>query len=82
MASSNRSALALRYVGISLAATLATATAVLSAGFLVFTASGFEVSWALGILVTTTIVIALLTDLLLLPPLLMGIDRKTVERRT
>jgi len=60
---------------------LATTTAVLSAGFLVFTASGFEVSWALGILVTMTIVVALLTDLLLLPPLLMAVDRKTVERR-
>ncbi len=60
---------------------LATTTAVLSAGFLVFTASGFEVSWALGILVTMTIVIALLTDLLLLPPLLMAIDRKSVEPR-
>ena len=58
---------------------LATTTAVLSAGFLVFTASGFEVSWALGILVTMTIVIALLTDLLLLPPLLMAIDGKIVE---
>ena len=55
---------------------LATTTAVLGAGFLVFAASGFEVSWALGILVSMTIVIALLADFLLLPPLLMAIDRK------
>ena len=55
---------------------LATTTAVLSAGFLVFAASGFEVSWALGILVTMTIVIALLADFLLLPPLLMALDRE------
>ena len=54
---------------------LTTTTAVLSAGFLVFSASGFEVSWALGILVTITIIIALLTDFLLLPALLMTIDR-------
>ena len=54
---------------------LTTTTLVLSAGFLVFTASGFEISWALGILVTITIVIALLTDFLLLPTLLMAIDR-------
>ena len=55
---------------------LTTTTLVLSAGFLVFTASGFEISWALGILVTITIVIALLTDFLLLPTLLMAIDRE------
>ncbi len=55
---------------------LATTTTVLSAGFLVFAASGFEVSWALGILVTMTIVIALLADFLLLPPLLMALDGK------
>ncbi len=53
-----------------------TTTAVLSAGFLVFASSGFEVSWALGLLVTITIVLALLADFLLLPALLMAIDRK------
>ena len=53
-----------------------TTTAILSLGFLVFASSGFEVSWALGILVTITIVFAFLTDFLLLPPLLMAIDRK------
>ncbi len=51
-------------------------TAVLSAGFLVFASSGFEISWALGILVTITIVFALLADFLLLPTLLMAIDRR------
>ena len=53
-----------------------TTTAVFSLGFLVFASSGFEVSWALGLLVTITIVFALLTDFLLLPPLLMAIDRR------
>ncbi|MDE0052375.1 MAG: MMPL family transporter [Rhodospirillales bacterium] len=53
-----------------------TTTAVLSAGFLVFASSGFEVSWSLGLLVTLTIVLALLADFLLLPPLLMVIDRR------
>ena len=52
-----------------------TTTAVPAAGFLVFAASGFEVSWALGLLVTITILFALLADFLLLPPLLMAIDR-------
>ena len=53
-----------------------TTTAVLSAGFLVFASSGFEVSWSLGLLVTLTIALALLADFLLLPPLLMIIDRR------
>ena len=53
-----------------------TTTAVLAAGFLVFASSGFEVSWALGLLVTITICFALLADFLLLPPLLMAIDRR------
>ena len=53
-----------------------TTTAVLSAGFLVFATSGFEVSWALGLLVTFTILFALAADFLLLPPLLIAIDRR------
>ena len=53
-----------------------TTTAVLSAGFLVLALSGFESSWALGLLITMTILFALLADFLLLPPLLMAIDRR------
>ena len=53
-----------------------TTTAVLAAGFLVFASSGFEVSWSLGLLVTLTMALALLADFLLLPPLLMVIDRR------
>ena len=53
-----------------------TTTLVLVAGFLVFALSGFEVSWSLGLMVTGTIGFALLADFLLLPPLLMAIDRK------
>ena len=52
-----------------------TTTAILSLGFLVFASSGFELSWALGLLITITIVFALVADFLLLPPLLMAIDR-------
>ncbi len=51
-------------------------TAVLSAGFLVFASSGFEVSWALGLMVTSTILFALASDFLLLPTLLMALDRR------
>ena len=53
-----------------------TTTVVLAAGFLVYSASGFEVSWALGLMVTITIVFAIVADFLLLPPLLMAIDRR------
>ena len=53
-----------------------TTTAVLSAGFLVFATSGFEVNWTLGLMVTMTIMFALLTDFLLLPALLLTLDRE------
>ena len=46
-------------------------------GFLVFATSGFAISWMLGLLVALTLGFALVLDLLLLPPLLMAIDRKT-----
>ena len=55
---------------------LLTTTVVLSAGFMVFATSGFEVSWSLGLLVTMTIILALAADSLLLPTLLIAVDRK------
>ena len=54
---------------------LLTTSVVLSAGFLAFATSGFEVSWSLGLLVTMTIIFALAADFLLLPSLLMVADR-------
>lgn len=53
-----------------------TNSAVLAAGFLVFATSGFEVSWTLGMLVALTIGFALSADFLLLPPLLIALDRR------
>ncbi len=53
-----------------------TTSLVLASGFLVFATSGFEVSWALGLLVMLTIWFAFLADFLLLPPLLMALDTK------
>ena len=53
-----------------------TTTAILAAGFLVFSSSGYEPSWVLGILVAITIIFALIADLLFLPALLMALDRK------
>ena len=55
---------------------LFTTTTMLVLGFLVFASSGFAISWMLGLLVALTIGFALPLDLLLLPPLLMAIDRK------
>ena len=66
-----------RTVGPALWAT----TAILVAGFLVFASSGYEPSWVLGILVAITIFFALIADLLLLPPLLMAVDRKNSHDR-
>ena len=60
-----------RAVGPALWAT----TAILTAGFLVFASSGYEPSWTLGVLVAVTISFALVADLLLLPALLMAVDR-------
>ena len=55
---------------------LLTTTVVLSAGFLVFCISGFESTWALGLLVATTTSFALVVDFLLLPALLLALDRR------
>ena len=57
-------------------AALWTTTVILSAGFMMFTLSDYVSSYVLGLLVTSTIVFALLADFLLLPPLLMAIDRR------
>ena len=52
-------------------------TMILVLGFLVFASSGFAISLMLGLLVALTIGFALICDFLLLPPLLIAIDRKT-----
>jgi predicted RND superfamily exporter protein len=60
-------------VGVALVVT----SLVLFAGFMVFTASGFLLTVHLGLLTAMVIVIALLADFLLLPPLLLWADSKT-----
>ena len=67
---------AVRFAFRTVGRALWTTTVILSLGFLVFAFSGFELSWALSLLITITIAFALLADFLLLPPLLMAIDRK------
>ena len=66
---------AVRYAFRTVGFALFTTTAVLVLGFLVFTTSGFTVSSMLGFLVALTIGFALFCDFLLLPPLLIAIDR-------
>ena len=65
------------YAFHSVGQALFTTTMMLVLGFLVFASSGFAISWMLGLLVALTIGFALICDFLLLPPLLIAIDRKT-----
>ena len=64
------------YAFRSVGRALLTTTMILVLGFLVFASSGFMISWMLGLLVALTIGFALICDFLLLPPLLIAIDRE------
>ena len=66
-----------QYAFRSVGRPLFTTTMILVLGFLVFASSGLVISWMLGLLVALTIGFALILDFLLLPPLLIAIDRKT-----
>ncbi|MYC27012.1 MAG: MMPL family transporter, partial [Nitrospira sp. SB0662_bin_26] len=68
---------AVPYAFRSVGRALFTTTMILVLGFLVFASSAFVISWMLGLLVALTIGFALICDFLLLPPLLIAIDRKT-----
>jgi len=60
------------HVGMALLVT----TAILVAGFLVLSFSAFQINVDMGILTAITLAVALVLDFLLLPPLLMFIDRE------
>jgi predicted RND superfamily exporter protein len=62
---------ALRETGVSMVYT----SIVLFFGFLIFAASSFGGTKALGLLVSTTLIVAMLTNLVLLPALLMSLER-------
>jgi predicted RND superfamily exporter protein len=62
---------ALRETGVSMVYT----SIVLFFGFLIFAASSFGGTKALGLLVSTTLIVAMLTNLVLLPSLLMSLER-------
>jgi len=63
---------AFRTVGLALVAT----SVILAFGFLVLTRSAFTLNSDMGLMTATTIVFALIADFLLLPPLLMALDKK------
>jgi hypothetical protein len=53
-----------------------TTTIILTAGFLVLSLSGFEMNAGMAKITALTICLALVTDLLLLPVLLISVSRK------
>jgi predicted RND superfamily exporter protein len=48
-------------------------------GFFIFTASTFKGTQALGVLVSITLLMAMICNLVLLPAFLMGMNKKDVE---
>jgi predicted RND superfamily exporter protein len=70
------SADAVRYAFHTVGTALWTTSMVLIAGFLVLTGSPFELNSGMGLLTAITIGLALLADFLLLPTLLMALDKK------
>lgn len=67
---------AVRYAFSSVGKALWVTSAVLVAGFLVLTLSSFKLNSSMGLLTSIVIVFALATDFLLLPTLLMKLDKK------
>jgi len=69
------SAESVRYAFATVGTALSVTTFVLVAGFMVLAQSTFKLNSDMGLLTAVTIVFALATDFLLLPPLLMLLDR-------
>jgi predicted RND superfamily exporter protein len=67
---------AIRYAFDTVGNALVITSLVLTAGFLVLTASLFQVNAVMGLLVAITILVALVFDFAFLPGLLMWLDRK------
>ena len=67
---------AVRYAFHTVGTALWTTSVVLIAGFLVLTRSPFELNSGMGLLTAITIGLALLADFLLLPTMLMTLDKK------
>lgn len=70
---------AVRYAFHTVGTALWVTSVILAAGFYVLTFSGFALNAQMGTLTAITIVFALVTDFLLLPPLLMHLEKKKVK---
>jgi predicted RND superfamily exporter protein len=73
---------AVRYAFHTVGTALWTTSAVLMAGFLVLVYSPFELNAGMGLLTAITIGLALLADFLLLPTLLMMLDKGESDEKT
>ena len=71
----------MRYAFNTVGVALMITTAVLVSGFLVLATSHFSPTWVSGLLLAITLSYALLTDFLLLPPLLTVLDSKLYKNR-
>ncbi len=67
---------AVRYAFRTTGHALFTTSTVLAAGFVVFAFSGYEGIWILGLMVTMMVVLGIIVDFLLLPPLLIALDKR------
>jgi hypothetical protein len=73
---------AIRYVFATVGTAAWAMTVILACGFLVLAFSAFELNSSMGIMTALTILLALVADFLLLPPLLMTFDRRTYAETT
>ena len=71
---------AVRYAFTTVGTALWVAAAILITGFAVLSLSTFEINRVLGLLTAITLAVALVADFLLLPPLLMAIDRRSADQ--
>ena len=67
---------AVKYAFRTTGRALFTTSAVLATGFLVFVFSGYEGVWILGLMVSMMVVLGIVVDFLILPPLLLALDRR------
>jgi len=70
---------AVRYAFSTVGVALSVTTLILTAGFLILAQSSFALNSEMGLLTAITIVIALVVDFLLLPPLLIKMEGKVNE---
>lgn len=72
---------AIHYAFSHVGKALAVTTVVLVAGFMMLVISTFKMNSDMGLLTSITITVALIVDFLLLPPLLMALDKSKFDRK-